>query len=236
MTNNKDSFGSIDISTQNEETLQCEEFRERLMQNIRHLQYDEGRQVLETLNDIGQWHAAQMNGFLKTLVLPPITEAIVDMHKAITTQHIAVKDANAEASIRNGVELADMTYGGAITVSRSTEDQKQVTLLTLNQLQHQIDAVQRQTAIELAGQSGDIGLIRRSMILDGLSQSMKSLAQCLLCATFPDNCNSDTFSYIHITEDEHSLFDSLSLCPRGRNTWAPAGIPVTDQSMYSQSD
>lgn len=231
MTNRKDSLSSVDTITQNGVTRPCVEFRERLMQNIRHLQQNEGRQVLEALEETGQWHAAQMNGFLKTLALPPISEAIIDMHQTITIQQRTGQASSAEASIRHGVDLSNMTYGRTITVSRSTEDLKQVTLLALNVLRHQMEAIQRQTAIELAGQSGDIGLIRRSMILDGLSQSMKNLAQCLLCATFPDDCSNDTFSYIRIIEDDQCLFDSLSLCPRGRDTWAPAGIPTTDQAI-----
>ncbi|OQX35455.1 MAG: hypothetical protein B0D91_10800 [Oceanospirillales bacterium LUC14_002_19_P2] len=236
MSDSKDALNQTDATTQDGMNLLCDGFRDQLMQNIQYLRQGDGRLVLDTLDETGQWHATQMNGFLKTLVLPPITDAIIALHIHIMEKNSTGNDTAAQASIQHGVELSDLSYNGSYTVTRQPVDRKQATLLALHFLRQQMEAIQRQTAIELADQSEDIGLIRCSMILDGLNQSLKNLIQCLLCATFPDYCNSDRFSHIRIMEDNRCLFDSLSVCPRGRNTWAPAGIPVAGQSIYSQPD
>lgn len=237
MPDSKGILNPTETKTHDSTTLQCDDFHNALMKNIYHLRQGEGRQVLDALGETGQWHVIQMNGFLKTLALPPITEAIVTMHHAITTKHSNIGNATStEASIRHGVELSDITYAGSLTVSRNTEDLKQFTLLTLHLLQQQMEAIQRQTTIELAEQSDNIAMIRCSMILDGLNQSLKSLVQCLLCATFPDHCSSDSFSHIQIIENDQCLFDSISVCPRGRNTWAPEGIPSVSHAIYNQND
>ncbi len=236
MSDSKDALNQPAATARDSINLLSDGFRDQLMQNLQYLQQGDGRQVLDMLDETGQWHATQMNGFLKTLILPPITKAIIALHTNIVTKNNAGNGAAAEASIRHGVELSDLTYNGTFKVGRQPGNLKQGTLLALHLLRQQMEAIQRQTAIELADQSEDIGLIRCSMILDGLNQSLKSLIQCLLCATFPDYCNSSHFSHIRIMEDNRCLFDSLSVCPRGRNTWAPAGIPMAGQSIYSQPD
>ena len=236
MSDSKNAPNQLDTTTEKDTDLLCDGFRKQLTQNIQYLRQGDGRLVLDTLDETGQWHAAQMNGFLKTLVLPPVTDAVAALYTHILKQNDTGNGATTEASIRHGVELSDLNYHGAFTVVHQQEDRKQTTLLALHRLRQQMDAIQRRTAIDLASQPEEIDLIRSSMILDGLNQSLKNLIQCVLCAAFPDYCNSDHFSHIRIIEDDQCLFDSLSVCPRGRNAWAPAGIPVAGQSVYSQPD
>ena len=71
MSDSKNALNQPDATAQDGMNLLCDGFRDQLMQNIQYLRQGDGRLVLDTLDETGQWHATQMNGFLKTLVLPP---------------------------------------------------------------------------------------------------------------------------------------------------------------------
>jgi len=214
----------------------CDVFREDLKSNIDYLQHGNGRLISESLGEAGQWHLSQINGFLKSVNMPDITKEIYNLYLVHEKEEQERSESNsAEKNIKHRVQLAGLEYGGSINVELAENDGYQYTLIKTYQLSKQIKVIQNEAILKLSHNPSDLDLIRSSMIFDGLKESLKSLMQCLLCYLFPDCFNKKMFGHLQVHNDSVCIFDSIYICPQGKSTWDPVGVPISNQNMYGSS-